>query len=262
MERTAILVLGHGSPRARANDEFEALVAAFRRRCPELDVAHAYIELAAPLLADGLALLAARAERVVVLPLFLLAGSHVKRDVPRALDEARRAFPRVRFKAARPLGVHRAMVEIALDRARRAVASHGPGTTALLAVGRGASDPDANGDFCKMVRLVGEAGGFTLAEPSFIAVAEPRFEAAATRVALTAPERLLVLPYLLFEGVLVEQLAGEVRGFAGRHPGIDVRLAPHLGEDDRLLALMEDRLAEALAGVSLPCDACPRIAAA
>jgi sirohydrochlorin ferrochelatase len=262
MERTAVLVLGHGSPRARANDEFEAFVDDFRRRRPELDVAHAYIELADPLLAAGLAGLAARAERVIVLPLFLLAAGHVKDDVPRALDAARRAFPRVRFQAARPLGVHRSMVEVALDRARGALGPESPGSAVLLGVGRGSSDADANGDFCKLLRLVAEAGRFERAEPSFIDVTQPRFEAAAERVALCEPERLVVLPYFLFDGLLVEQLAEEVRRYASRHPRVDVRLARHLGGDHRVLALLEDRLAEVLAGgTPLLCDACPRSAA-
>ncbi|HEY6003585.1 MAG TPA: sirohydrochlorin chelatase [Anaeromyxobacter sp.] len=263
MERTAILVLGHGSRRARANAEFEALVGGFRRRRPDLDVGHAYIELAEPLLADGLARLAARAERVIVLPFFLFAASHLKEDVPHALGAARSAFPRVRFQAARPLGVHRAIVAIALDHVRSALRPHEPGGAVLLAVGRGASDADANGDFCKMVRLVGEAGGFDRAEPSFMAITAPRLEAAAERLALADPERVVVLPYFLFDGLLVEQLSDEVRRFAERHPGIDVRVARHLGGDDRVLALLEERLDEVVSsGASLPCEACPRSAAA
>jgi sirohydrochlorin ferrochelatase len=262
MERTAILILGHGSRRARANQEFETFVDAFRRRRPELDVGHAYIELAEPLLAEGLARLAVRADRVILLPLFLFAAGHVKDDVPRALEAARRAFPRVRFEAARALGVHRVMVEVALARARAAVSPEGAEVTALVAVGRGASDPDANGDFCKIVRLVAEAGGFAQADPSFIAVAHPRFEPAAERVALSAPARVLVLPYFLFDGVLVEQLGQEVRAFAARHPGLDVRLAPHLGGQVRLLDLLQERLDEVFTGgAPLPCAACPRSAA-
>jgi sirohydrochlorin cobaltochelatase len=269
VERTAILVLGHGSRRPRANQEFELLVSRFRARRPDLDVGHAYIELASPSLQEGLSQLAARADRVVVLPLFLFAAGHVKHDVPRALAEARAearaAFPGVRFEAARSLGVHRAMVDLALYRARGALPSAGApaAETVLLGVGRGASDPDANGDFCKLVRLIGEAGGFAAAESSFIAITRPRFPEAAERVALSHPRRILVLPYFLFEGLLVEQLAGEVREFSARHPEIDVRLAKHLGVEDALVELLGQRLGELLhGGEALPCDTCPRPALA
>jgi sirohydrochlorin cobaltochelatase len=263
LERTAILVLGHGSRRARANDEFELLVSRFRARRPDLDVGHAYIELASPSLQEGLAQLAARAERVIVVPLFLFAAGHVKGDVPRALAAARAAFPSVRFEATRALGVHRAMVDLALLHARAALSPAGASAaeTVLLGVGRGASDPDANGDFCKLIRLVGEGGGFAAAEPSFIAITRPRFPEAAERAALSRPRRVLVLPYFLFEGVLVEQLAGEAADFAARHPEIDVRLANHLGVEERLLGLLDDRLGELLeGGGGLPCDPCPHMA--
>lgn len=263
MPRLAILVLGHGSRRPRANQEFERLVARLSARRPDLTVRHAYIELASPLLQEALAQLAAGADRVIVLPLFLFAAGHVKGDLPRALAAARAAFPRTRFEASRPLGVDGAMVSIALQRARAALAPGGgpDGATVLLGVGRGASDADANGDFCKLLRLVGEAGSFAAAEPCFIAITRPRFAEAAERVALARPHRMVVLPYFLFDGVLVEQLAGEVQDFAGRHPAIDVRLARHLGADDGLLDLLEGRLREVLElGGALPCDACPRTA--
>jgi len=245
VEDRSVLILGHGSRRPRANAEFEALVARFRARRPGLDVGHAYIELAEPLLADGLAASARRARRVTVLPLFLFAAGHVKDDVPAALAEAARGLPQVRFEASPALGVDPALVTTALERAGAAVPlrSDAAARTVLLAVGRGSSDPDANGDFCKLVRLVGEGGGFARAEPCFIAITGPGFEEAAARIALSRPERVLVLPYFLFEGVLVEELREKVARLAAAHPAIDVRLAEHLGPDERLLDVLEARLA-------------------
>lgn len=248
MERTSVLILGHGSRVARANEEFERVVAAFRLRRPDLDVGHAYIELAAPLLGDGLAALAARADRVIVLPLFLLAAGHVKDDVPEALAAARAAFPRVRFEAAGVLGVVDAMADLALARAGDEVPlrSEAAARTALLPVGRGSSDVGANSDFCKLVRILGERGGFARAEPCFIAVTRPRFEPAAEDLAKVHDGPILVLPYFLFEGLLVAQLGREVEAVRARHPGREVRLAAHLGPDAALLALLEERLAEVL----------------
>lgn len=264
MEDTSVLILGHGSPLPRANAEFEALVAAFARRRPDLDVGHAYVELAAPLLADGLAAAAARAERVVLLPLFLLAAGHVKDDVPEALAAARASSPRTRFEAARVLGVGHRMVELSLARAAERVPLRGPeaARTALLVVGRGSSDADANSDLCKLTRILGERGGFARAEPCFIAVTTPLFEPAIEDLARVHAGPILVQPHFLFDGVLVEQLARETAAFRARHPGREVALAPHLGPDARLLDVLEERLAEVLGGrAALPCDACARSAA-
>lgn len=79
MSRTGMLILGHGSREASANAEFEHFVGMYRARRPELEVAHAYVELAEPLLDSALQELARRADRVVVLPLFLFAGTPVAR---------------------------------------------------------------------------------------------------------------------------------------------------------------------------------------
>jgi sirohydrochlorin ferrochelatase len=247
LARRSVLILGHGSRRPAANRQFEELVARWRARRPELDVGHAYIELCDPLLGEGLAALARRADRVTVLPLFLFAAGHVKGDVPEAIAEARAAFPAVHFDTAPALGVDPAMVGIALDRAGAKLPLRGPeaARTVLLAIGRGSLDPDANGDFYKMARMIGEGGGFARPEPCFIAVVEPLLPSALARVALSKPERILVLPYFLFEGLLIEEIREVVARFAAEHPAIDVRLAEHLGPDARLCDLLDARLAAA-----------------
>lgn len=267
--RTAVLLLGHGSRVAAANAAFEALVAAFRLRHPELPISHAYVELAAPLLADALHALAAGADRVVVLPLFLLTAGHLKDDLPAALEAARAAHPQVRFEAARALGVASELVELAVERAGEAVRWGGggrgaatAGEVAVLAVGRGSSDADANGDFCKLVRLVGERGGFARAEPCFIAVTGPRAPAALEALARAHAGPIAVWPFFLFEGLLHRQLDRELREFRARHPGRHVALAGPLAPDERLLRVLERRLAEALdAPAGARCEACPRAVA-
>lgn len=258
--RTAVLLLGHGSRVAAANQAFEALAADFARGHPGVEVAHAYIELAAPLLADALAALAARSERVIVLPLFLLTAGHLKDDLPEALATARARFPSVRLEAARALGVTNDLVELGLE--RLGVAEPDAGRTALLGVGRGSSDADANGDFCKLLRMVGERGGFARATPCFIAVTEPRAPAALEELALIHAGPIAVWPFFLFEGLLVQQLAREVAEFRARHPARSVSLAGPLAPHPCLLTLLDRRLGEVLAGeTSLACDGCARTVA-
>src|SRR5260370_21854958 len=150
MQRMGILVVGHGSRERGSNVEFEQLLAQLRARRAEFDVRHAYVELAEPSLADGLDAIARCNDRVVVIPCFLFSDGHVKNVIPLALAAARPKFPGVRFEAARVLGVHPAMAELAFQRASEACSGEDETKrTAVVVVGRGASDPDANGDFCK-----------------------------------------------------------------------------------------------------------------
>src|SRR5579883_2305915 len=104
--RPIVIIVGHGSRDAPANQEFEQLVAQYQARRPDLELRYGYVELAQPALADALANIPPDAKEVTLLPLFLFAAGHVKNDVPLALATARRQHPQVQFRAARALGVH------------------------------------------------------------------------------------------------------------------------------------------------------------
>ena len=260
MDRIAILICGHGSRDAAANAEFEQLVAAYQRRHPEFAVRHGYIELAAPALADALRDAARDASQVIVIPLFLFAAGHVKNDIPIAIQSARADFPQIQFSAARALGVHPALAALAYDRADAAAHLNGHAArTAMIVVGRGSSDPDANGDFCKLVRILSENRGLGWVLPSFIGVTRPSFEETIELVARARPEQIVVVPYFLFSGRLIEKLHEQTQAFRQRYPWIRTDVAAHLGVNDSLLNIIDERVNEALVldGASpMPCDNC------
>lgn len=255
---TGLLIVGHGSRDSSANAEFESVVAAYRAARLDVDVTHGYVELARPSLSTALRDLAQRTDSVVVLPLFLFAAGHVKNDIPLALSQARQDFPTVSFTVANALGVHPNLVELTFERARTALEGARESTkTAVIVVGRGSSDPDANGDFCKVVRLLAEGREIGWVVPCFIGVTRPLFEETVELVARMRPERIVVVPYFLFGGRLITKIREQVESFQARYPWIKVELAPHLGSDDRLLKLMDERLSEAMDGKRpLPCDTC------
>ena len=256
----AFVVLGHGSRDAAANEEFERFVAVWAaERRDGATVVHAYVELARPTLEEALGAIAEQASEVVVVPLFLFSAGHMKNDMPLALARARRRFPGVRFIAAPPLGVDPELAQLVLERASsvvrmdNAIASR----TVMVVVGRGSSDPDANGDFCKLVRLAGEGQGLMLVEPTFVGITRPHFVETLEHVARARPEHIVVVPYLLFPGRLVERLRTQIEHFADRYPGTRPVLAPTIGVDARVLALLSERAEGARVGrAPLPCDTC------
>ena len=256
--RTGLLVIGHGSRQPHANAEFEACVVALRQQHTAWQVSHAYVELAQPLLHEGLAAMAAACQRVVALPLFLFNAGHVKNDIPLALARARAAHPEVEFLAALPLGVHPALIQLAWKRVAEALpAQADPARTALITVGRGATDPDANAEFCRVTRLVSEGRGLAGAQPSFIGITTPRVEAVLEQVARARPERVVVAPYFLFQGRLLHDLRDRVAAFGQRYPWIKTHVAGALGAQPELFAALETRLQQAVhGGAPLPCDTC------
>jgi sirohydrochlorin cobaltochelatase len=256
-DRDVIVLLGHGSREQRSNSEFEHLADCLRQRWQPREIIHAYIELAQPSLPHALREAASRADRVVVLPCFLFAAGHVKNDLPLELFRARRDFSTVRFLAAQALGIHVGLIGAALDRLKDCP-SQSEQRRALVVVGRGSSDPDANGDFAKLVRLIGEAAGVPEAAlPAFIGITKPSFSEALDAIARRRPEEITVLPYFLFAGRLIDRLESELAEFGKTHPWIRTTRAPHLGLHDGVFRALDERLYQVLAGTgSLPCDTC------
>ncbi len=258
---TAILIVGHGSREARANGELETLVADYRARVharsEAITVAHAYVELAQPLLDDALAALAASHRRIVVVPLFLFLVGHAKNDIPVALARARAVHPGVDFVSAREMGVHRALLDIAFDRVSARCAEGAPRDTTVIVVGRGSSDPAANAELYRLTRLFAEGRGYATVIPSFIGITTPLLPDALESAARARPQRLIVLPYFLFDGRLNDKLAAQVSEFSARYPWIRTSVAAHLGPDARLLDVIDERVTDAAVGrAPLPCDSC------
>ena len=116
---TAVLLIAHGSRTAAANADTVALAAALARRYP-VAVA-AFLELAEPDIdAGGAECVARGATRVILLPHFLSAGVHVRRDLTAARDRLAERFPTVKFLLAEPLGPHPLLVEVLAQRATEA----------------------------------------------------------------------------------------------------------------------------------------------
>lgn len=258
-QRVGILVVGHGSREPLANAQGEAVAKHLAAACTRYTVLSAYIELASPSVEEGLHTLAQQCDRVVVLPLLLFAAGHVKNDLPLSLARLRAEYPHVDFVAAPALGVHPELIAIAAARAHAALPKgpRGDGKIAVVVVGRGSSDADANGDFCKAARLLGEGQGWAWTLPCFVGITTPRVDDALELAARSRPDVLLVLPYMLFHGRLISQLHTQVQAFAQKHPWIAMAQSHYLEPGARLVPLLLDRIEGALQGARpLPCDTC------
>ena len=117
--RTAVLLIAHGSRHAEANADLEHVAAELRRRGRYGVVVAAFLELAEPdVEAGGVRCVEQGAERVILLPYFLSAGVHVRRDLTAACRRLAERFPHVQFRLAEPLGRHPGLLDVVADRAR------------------------------------------------------------------------------------------------------------------------------------------------
>lgn len=258
--RPPLLVAGHGTRSTAGVREFGAFIERTRRRVAGegIDVAGGFIELASPPLADAVADLVARGHReVVTVPLVLVSAGHGKGDLPASLAREGRRHPGLGYHYGRPLGPHPTLLALLEARIDAVLDPELRAQTAVVVVGRGSTDPDANAEVAKVARLLWEGRGFAFVEPAFVSLAWPGVPAALERVRLLGARRVAVVPYLLFPGALPDRVASQAREYQAAHPALDVHAADVLGDCDELAALVVERYREALAGdIRMNCDTC------
>ncbi len=218
-------------------------------------VAGGFIELSAPALREAVSLLASTSPaRLAAVPLMLSAAGHAKGDIPAALARERTRHPAVSFTYARPLGPHPVLLELLAD---RIAAVSGPGAPAVLLVGRGSTDPDANADVVKTARLLWEGRDYPLAETAFVSLARPDVAEGLERCRLLGARRIVVARYFLFPGVLPDRVAEQAAAYAAAHPELEIECTDVFGDCDEIAALVWERYHEALAGdIRMNCDVC------
>jgi sirohydrochlorin ferrochelatase len=119
--KSALLLIAHGSREPEANADLHYVVSDMRRRGAYALVEACFLELAQPDIDAGAAHCVAQgAERVVLLPYFLSAGIHVRRDLTAAQQRLAERFAQVRFSLAEPLGRHPLLIEVVAQRAAEA----------------------------------------------------------------------------------------------------------------------------------------------
>jgi len=93
-----LILFAHGARDPRWAAPFEAVAGKVRAAQPGVMLRLAYLEFMSPGLAEaGAELAAAGCSTVQVLPMFLGAGGHVRRDLPLLMDTLRAAHPTVLF---------------------------------------------------------------------------------------------------------------------------------------------------------------------
>jgi len=264
MDSIGVLICGHGSRSETAVAEFADMVARVPDHLPNWPVAYGYLEFANPVLLAGLEQLRARGcERILAVPGMLFAAMHAKNDIPAVLN-AYSAQHRITVNYGRELGLDPKLLEAAGSRIASAEETanreRGPiprERTCLVVIGRGASDPDANSNIAKLARMLWEGMGFGWCEVGFSGVTFPLVEPCLEHVVKLGYERIIVFPYFLFGGILIDRIYGFTDQVAERHPDVQVARAGYLGDHPNVPATFADRVQEILTGdTAMNCMLC------
>ncbi|MBT6885158.1 MAG: sirohydrochlorin chelatase, partial [Rhodospirillaceae bacterium] len=253
--KIGVMVCGHGSRSQAAVDEFAVLADRLPEFFPDWPVEYGYLEFANPVIRDGLDKLREQGcDHILAVPGMLFAAMHAKNDIPTVLNTYA-AKHDIKIEYGRDLGVDTKMVAAAAERIQDAldgantangeVALH---ETCLVVIGRGASDPDANSNVSKIARLLWEGMGFGWCEVGYSGVTFPLVEPCLEHVTKLGYKRVVVFPYFLFTGVLIDRIYGFTDMVADANPDIEFVKADYLNDHPKVLATFAERVSEILDG--------------
>lgn len=281
----ALLLMAHGTKDRAGQRELVTLLESVARRVAPRPVALGVLEYPSavtPSIQEAADTLVMRGmQRVVAVPVLLLQAGHGKLDMPQEFALAQARHPDVDWRLAQPLLPHRLLRGVVQERVYETLArtvgadvvdstnkvesteatSTGSSPTAggsagdvacraaILLVGRGTHDASANADFYRVARLFAEEYGWPLVEACFISQTTPGVGAGLRRCAALGACRIVVVPYFLNTGILVQWISEQVAKALPTLPGIEVRVTAYLGVHDHVISLLLLRAREAALGV-------------
>jgi sirohydrochlorin cobaltochelatase len=258
------MICGHGSRNKNAVNEFARLAERVRAHFPSWPVDYGYLEFANPVIQHGLdALKAQGANHILAVPGMLFAAGHAKNDIPSVLNTYAAQNRSVKIDYGRELGIDLKMIRAAGDRIKQALTANGWAEgdslhdTMLVVVGRGSSDPDANSNVSKVMRMLWEGLGFGWGETAYSGVTFPLVEPALEQVSKLGFKRIVVFPYFLFTGVLVKRIYSQTDEVAARNPEIKFIKADYLNDHPLVIETLVERVFEILEGTNnMNCQMC------
>lgn len=250
---TGALLCGHGSRDEEARTEFERFVNATRKailvRGSSIAIEGGYLEFLHPTIDEGFTKLAhAGASRIVAQPLMLFAARHAKKDVPGEATAFAASHPSLRIDCGQELTLNAKLVAAAGDRVNEVEAAAGStvqrSDTLLLVIGRGSSDQEANRTLTDLAEKLRESLGMAKAGIAYAGIAEPSVADGLATAARQKYDRVVVLPYFLFTGVLVKRIHALTEVTARQHPTIEFLIARHLSDHPLVIETVVDRILE------------------
>ena len=113
MRRPAVILFAHGSRDPLWSAPVRAVASRMQQLSPALPVACCYLEFMSPDLAQATdTLIAAGANHLTVVPLFLGVGQHARQDLPRMVASLRLQYPQVEFDLRPAVGEDPRVVEL------------------------------------------------------------------------------------------------------------------------------------------------------
>lgn len=109
---TALILFAHGARDPEWANPMRRVQAAIRLRMTSVPVELAFLEFMSPTLPERAAeLIAQGADKIVVMPMFVARGGHLKKETPEMLEVLRSTYPNVEFSLGNAIGEYELVVQ-------------------------------------------------------------------------------------------------------------------------------------------------------
>jgi sirohydrochlorin cobaltochelatase len=126
-----------------------------------------------------------------------------------------------------------------------------------MVVGRGASDSDANSNICKITRMLEEGMGFGWATTSYSGVTQPLVDAALKRVHALGFKKILLFPYFMFSGRLIDRIYQWADDYQLAYPEVQLVKACYLNDHALVIDTFVEKVHEVENGTgNMNCQLC------
>tara|TARA_Y100001935_G_C17296236_1_gene506250 strand:- start:246 stop:1403 length:1158 start_codon:yes stop_codon:yes gene_type:complete len=244
-----ILICGHGSRNKLAITEFDELTKSIKERFKGVTVEYGFLEFAKPSIVDGLDKLKSKSiKKIIAIPAMLFAAGHVKNDIPSVLMKYA-SIHKLEIFYGRELGINNSMINAACERVKEVFFKNKNlklSESMLVVVGRGSSDPDANSNVFKITRMMVEGLGLGWGETVFSGVTFPLVEPGLNHIVKLGYKNIIVFPYFLFSGVLVNRIRRQKDDVAFSNPNISFYDAKYLSSHPYVVNTFVERINEVL----------------
>lgn len=251
-QKTAVLLVGHGSPDTDAVEEFINFSQEFKRwngfAGTDVTVENAFLEISEPSIPQSLHRLSKRGiEKIIVVPYFLFRAKHVKTEIPEIVEEFQKNQPHVKIVYSRSLWPHKNLVQLARKRILDGIESF-PSITKnevdILVVGRGATDREAITQFSEVLEQLKAQIVCRKFQHCFIAVAEPKYAQILPELFQNGTQNLIIFPFNLFTGILVKRIESQAKNVEKNLKKVTIKVLPHFGMDPLMFQIVNDRIKE------------------
>jgi sirohydrochlorin ferrochelatase len=240
---TPLVAVAHGSRDPRSAATVMALLDVVRALNPAVDVRPAFLDLSAPRLGDVLRTVHGEGHRhAVVVPLLLGKAFHARVDVPGAVAEVQRQFPRLSVAVGDVLGPDPWLESAALRRLAAAGVRPADPTTGVVLAGAGSSHAPANAAVAATAARWAARSGWAGVEPAFASAGGPDVPTAIARLRAQGARRIAVASWFLAPGLLPDRITDRTLELDP-----NALVAAPLGADPEVAELVLHRYSAALA---------------